>query len=199
MKKSPEIEALIRLLSKLPGLGPRSARRMSLELLKKKDDLMIPLGNSLLETADKLQACKDCGNWDVGELCTICQDPMRQTHRLCVVEEMGDLWAIERTDMFDGKYHILGGHLSPIDGVGPDELNIPKLIERVKRDQVQEIILALNATIEGQTTMHYIKDCLQGLGCKVTQLAHGVPIGGELDYIDEGTLTLALKSRSEVA
>lgn len=199
MKTASEIQHLIHLLSKLPGLGPRSARRMSLELLKKKQELMIPLGQSLLETAEKLTICPECGNWDVISPCSLCSDSERKQTVICVVEDLSDLWAVERTNMFHGVYHILGGKLSPIDGVGPDELRIPKLLERIEKNQIIEVILALNATLEGQTTMHYIKESLQGYGCKVTQLAHGVPVGGELDYIDDGTLSLALKSRSEVA
>jgi recombination protein RecR len=187
-----EIERLIQLLAKLPGLGPRSARRAALALLKKRDTLLEPLADSLREAADAIVSCEVCGNLDTQSPCAICSDPRRDPHILCVVEDVADLWALERASVFRGRYHVLGGALSALDGVTPERLNVAKLLERVKSG-VDEVILAMNATVEGQTTAHYLMDLLEGM--KVTRLAHGVPVGGELDYLDEGTLSAAFKAR----
>ena len=192
-----EIERLIQLLSKLPGLGPRSARRAALALLKKRDTLLEPLADALREAADAILACEVCGNLDTRTPCAICSDPRRDPHLLCVVEDVADLWALERAGVFRGRYHVLGGALSALDGVTPERLNVAKLLERVSNvgsgQGVDEVILAMNATIEGQTTAHYLMDVLGEV--KVTRLAHGVPVGGELDYLDEGTLSAAFKAR----
>jgi len=187
-----EIERLIQLLAKLPGLGPRSARRAALALLKKRDTLLEPLADSLREAADAILTCEVCGNLDTQSPCAICSDNRRDPHILCVVEDVADLWALERASVFRGRYHVLGGALSALDGVTPERLNVAKLLERVKQD-VDEVILAMNATVEGQTTAHYLMDLLGDM--KVTRLAHGVPVGGELDYLDEGTLSAAFKAR----
>jgi recombination protein RecR len=187
-----EIERLIQLLAKLPGLGPRSARRAALALLKRRDTLLEPLAASLREAADAILACEVCGNLDTQSPCAICSDPRRDPHALCVVEDVADLWALERAGVFRGRYHVLGGALSALDGVTPERLNVARLLERVK-SSVDEVILAMNATVEGQTTAHYLMDLLGGM--KVTRLAHGVPVGGELDYLDEGTLSAAFKAR----
>jgi recombination protein RecR len=186
-----EIERLIQLLSKLPGLGPRSARRAALALLKKRDTLLEPLAASLREAADAILTCAVCGNLDTQSPCAICSDTRRDPHILCVVEDVADLWALERAGVFRGRYHVLGGALSALDGVTPDRLNVTGLLERVKG--IEEVILAMNATVEGQTTAHYLMDLLGDM--KVTRLAHGVPVGGELDYLDEGTLSAAFKAR----
>jgi len=187
-----EIERLIQLLSKLPGLGPRSARRAALALLKKRDTLLEPLSDALREAADAILSCEVCGNLDTQSPCAICSDPRRDPHILCVVEDVADLWALERASVFRGRYHVLGGALSALDGVTPERLNVSKLLERATRG-VDEVILAMNATVEGQTTAHYLMDILGEM--KVTRLAHGVPVGGELDYLDEGTLSAAFKAR----
>ncbi len=192
----PEIERLIQLLAKVPGLGPRSARRAALHLIKKKDQLLIPLAGAIAEAAEKVRICSVCGNADTSDPCTICADQRRDAGLLIVVEEVGDLWALERAGAMNARYHVLGGTLSPLDGVGPDQLSIAPLVARVAGGGVKEVILAVNATVEGQTTAHYITDQLSGLDVKVTRLAHGVPVGGELDYLDEGTLAAALKSRT---
>jgi recombination protein RecR len=189
----PEIERLIQLLSKLPGLGPRSARRAALALLKKRDALLEPLANSLREAADAICVCDVCGNLDTTSPCSLCRDPRRENHVLCIVEDVADLWALERANVFRGRYHVLGGALSALDGVTPERLNLAPLLDRTKG--VEEVILAMNATVEGQTTAHYLMDLLQSSGLKVTRLAHGVPVGGELDYLDEGTLSAAFKAR----
>ena len=189
-----EIERLIALLARLPGLGHRSARKAALALLKKRSELLEPLAAALAEAAARIVTCANCGNIDTVSPCTICSDPRRDTTLIVVVEEIGDLWALERAGVVSGLYHVLGGHLSPLDGVGPDELSIGKLIERVM-PPVTEVLLALNATVEGQSTAHYLTDQLQGHGVTVTRLAQGVPMGGELDYLDEGTLAAAIKSR----
>ena len=186
-----EIERLLQLLSKLPGLGPRSARRAALALLKKRDTLLEPLAASLREAADAILTCAVCGNLDTQSPCAICSDTRRDPHILCVVEDVADLWALERAGVFRGRYHVLGGALSALDGVTPDRLNVTGLLERVKG--IEEVILAMNATVEGQTTAHYLMDLLGDM--KVTRLAHGVPVGGELDYLDEGTLSAAFKAR----
>jgi recombination protein RecR len=190
----PEIERLIALLARLPGLGHRSARKAALTLLKRRTDLLEPLAAALADAASKIVACESCGNLDTLTPCTICRDPQRDGSLIVVVEEIGDLWALERAGVVKGRYHVLGGHLSPLDGVGPGDLNIAKLIERAV-PPVQEVLLALNATVEGQATAHYLTDQLRGRDLKVTRLAQGVPIGGELDYLDEGTLAAAIKSR----
>ena len=192
-----EIERLIQLLAKLPGLGPRSARRAALALLKKRDTLLEPLADALREAADAILTCEVCGNLDTQSPCAICSDTRRDSHVLCVVEDVADLWALERAGVFRGRYHVLGGALSALDGVTPERLNVTKLLERVSNNGsgqgVDEVILAMNATVEGQTTAHYLMDLLGGM--KVTRLAHGVPVGGELDYLDEGTLSAAFKAR----
>ena len=192
-----EIERLIQLLAKLPGLGPRSARRAALALLKKRDTLLEPLAESLREAADAILTCETCGNLDTQSPCAICSDGRRDPHILCVVEDVADLWALERAGVFRGRYHVLGGALSALDGVTPERLNVAQLLERVSNNGsgqgVDEVILAMNATVEGQTTAHYLMDLLGDM--KVTRLAHGVPVGGELDYLDEGTLSAAFKAR----
>ena len=190
-----EIERLIQLLAKLPGLGPRSARRAALALLKKRDTLLEPLAGALQDAAAAIKSCEICGNLDTASPCAICADPRRDPHLLCVVEDVADLWALERAGVFRGRYHVLGGALSALDGVTPERLNIGGLLTRVK-DGVDEVILAMNATVEGQTTAHYVMDRLAGLGVRVTRLAHGVPVGGELDYLDEGTLSAAIRQRT---
>lgn len=192
----PEIERLIQLLAKVPGLGPRSARRAALHLIKKKEQLLAPLADAMGEAVDKVRVCSVCGNVDTVDPCTVCSDPRRDPTTIIVVEDVSDLWALERAAALSAGYHVLGGTLSPLDGVGPDDLNIKGLVSRVAAGGVREVILAVNATVEGQTTAHYITDQLSGLGVKVTRLAHGVPVGGELDYLDEGTLAAALKSRT---
>ena len=190
----PEIERLIQLLSKLPGLGPRSARRAALALLKKREVLLEPLGLAMRDAAAAIKTCEICGNLDTTSPCSLCSDPRRDGHVLCVVEDVADLWALERASVFRGKYHVLGGALSALDGITPEKLNMAPLIARV-RDGVEEVILAMNATVEGQTTAHYLMDALAASTVKVTRLAHGVPVGGELDYLDEGTLSHAFKAR----
>jgi recombination protein RecR len=191
----PEIERLIQLLARLPGLGPRSARRAVLHLLKKKDALLLPLAATLREVGDTVHACSICGNLDSRDPCAICTDPRRDEGLLCVVESVADLWALERAGVFRGRYHVLGGTLSALDGVGPDDLNVDGLIARVQGGKIKEVIVATNATVEGQTTAHYITDRLSGQNVQVSRLAHGVPVGGELDYLDDGTLGAALKAR----
>ena len=190
-----EIDNLISLLARLPGIGPRSARRMALNFLKKPESLMKPLAESLITTANSIVNCKICGNLDTEEICSICDDKRRDVSTIVVVEEIADLWALERASVHNGMYHVLGGTLSAIDGVGPEDLGINSLIERAKESEVTEIILAMNATIDGQTTAYYITDQLNESGVKISRLAHGVPVGGELDYLDDGTLQTALKSR----
>ncbi len=194
----PEIERLIQLLAKLPGLGPRSARRAALHLIKKKDQLLSPLAAAMGEALDKVRLCETCGNVDTFSPCTICSDPRRDRSIIVVVEDVSDLWALERAAVINATYHVLGGVLSPLDGIGPEDLAIASMVERVKGadSAVREIIIAVNATVEGQTTAHYITDQLLGTDIKITRLAHGVPVGGELDYLDEGTLVAAIKSRS---
>ncbi|MBT3071507.1 recombination mediator RecR [Rhodomicrobium sp. Az07] len=190
-----EIEDLIALLAKLPGLGPRSARRAALHLIKKREQLLLPLARALGIAAEKIAICKECGNIDTQQPCAICADAGRDASTICVVEEVGDLWALERAGIVRARYHVLGGTLSPLDGRGPDDLTLAKLMERARAPGVNEIILALNATVEGQSTAHYIAAELDGLPLKVTRLARGVPVGGELDYLDEGTLAAAIKLR----
>lgn len=191
----PEIERLIQLLSKLPGLGPRSARRAALHLMKRRDTLLVPLSESMALAAESIRNCSVCGNLDSRDPCSVCSDQTRDRAVICVVEDAGDLWALERTRAFRGTYHVLGGTLSALQGVGPDDLNIPSLVERARDPAVTEVILALNATVDGQTTAHVVTDRLAGTGVSVSRLAHGVPVGGELDYLDDGTLTAALKAR----
>jgi recombination protein RecR len=192
---SPEIERLIQLLARLPGLGPRSARRAALALVKKKEQLLGPLAAALAEARDTIVTCEICGNLDTVSPCTLCRDETRDRTLICVVEEVGDLWALERAHVLSGLYHVLGGTLSPLDGIGPEELTIAKLIERASAPEVKEVLLALNATVEGQSTAHYLMDQLSGCNVTVSRLAHGVPIGGELDYLDDGTLAAAVKAR----
>jgi recombination protein RecR len=191
----PEIERLIQLLARLPGLGPRSARRAALALVKKKEQLLGPLAAALAEARDTIVQCETCGNIDTVSPCTLCRDESCDRSLICVVEEVGDLWALERAGVLKGLYHVLGGTLSPLDGIGPEDLTIAKLIERAGDSQVKEVLLALNATVEGQSTAHYLMDQLSGCNVTVSRLAHGVPIGGELDYLDEGTLAAAVKAR----
>ena len=190
-----EIEALIDLMARLPGLGPRSARRAVLVLLKRRGALMAPLAQAMAQVAASARDCRVCGNIGTSDLCPICADDRRATGEICVVEDVADLWALERAGVFRGRYHVLGGTLSALDAVGPEELRIPVLIDRVRDEGAREVILALNATVDGQTTAHYIADALVGTGVTVTSLAQGVPIGGELDYLDDGTLGAALHAR----
>ncbi len=194
----PEIERLIQLLARLPGLGPRSARRAALHLIRKREELLSPLADAMNVARDKIVVCSSCGNVDTSDPCTLCRDARRDSTTLVVVETVADLWALERAGATRGKYHVLGGVLSPLDGVGPKDLNLARLTERVREEGVREVILAVNATVDGQTTAHYIVDLLSGLDVKVTRLAHGVPVGGELDYLDEGTLSAALRQRTAV-
>ena len=193
----PEIERLVQLLAKLPGLGPRSARRAALVLLKKREILLEPLGQAMRDAAAAIRTCDHCGNLDTASPCAICRDPRRETHVLCVVEDVADLWALERAAVFRGRYHVLGGALSALDGITPEKLNLAPLSSRVANG-VDEVILAMNATVEGQTTAHYLMDVLGPSNVKVTRLAHGVPMGGELDYLDEGTLSAAFRARRDM-
>ena len=196
MTQAPrDIEALIDLMARLPGLGPRSARRAVLTMLKKREALMAPLAQALASVALSARDCHICGNIGTADLCAICADPTRATGEICVVEDVADLWAMERSRAFKGRYHILGGTLSALDGIGPEDLHIPRLIDRIAADRIFEVILALNATVDGQTTAHYIADALSGTAVKLTSLAQGVPIGGELDYLDDGTIGAALRAR----
>jgi len=192
---SPEIERLIQLLAKLPGLGPRSARRAALQMLQKREAVMRPLADALADAADKITPCSHCGNLDTSDPCAVCRDPRRDESVICVVETVGDLWALERAGAFKGRYHVLGGVLSALDGVGPEDLNVAGLIERAGKGETTEIILALNATVDGQTTAHFLADKLSSAGVEITSLARGVPVGGELDYLDDGTLSAAFRSR----
>ncbi len=193
-----ELDRLIQLLAKLPGLGPRSARRAALFLVKRRESVMEPLAAALAAAAKAIRSCSVCGNLDTLDPCGLCRDPKRENGIICVVEDVADLWAIERANTFKGRYHVLGGTLSALDGVGPSELRIEALVNRVKEASVREVILAMNATVEGQTTAHYIIDRLTETGCHVSRLAHGVPVGGELDYLDEGTLAAAMSARTAV-
>ncbi len=190
-----EIERLISLLAKLPGLGPRSARRAALALVKKREKLLLPLSAALAEAGEKIKPCTTCGNIDTSDPCHICTAPGRDPSIICVVQEVGDLWAMERASAFRGRYHVLGGCLSALDGIRPEDLNIEGLIVRAREPEVTEVILAMNATIDGQTTAHYITDHLRDMGVEITRLAHGVPVGGELDYLDDGTISAAMQSR----
>ena len=195
---SEEIEHLISLLAKLPGLGPRSARRAVLNLIKRKETLMQPLAKAMAATAEQIKTCSVCGNLDTRDPCKLCNDPRRDPSIICVVEDVADLWALERTVAFRGHYHVLGGTLSALDGVSPDDLRIPQLVERANVGGIKEVILATNATVDGQTTAHYIADRLEEKGIAVSGLAHGVPVGGELDYLDDGTISAALKARGPI-
>ena len=192
----PEIERLIQLLARLPGLGPRSARRAALHLMRKREELLSPLADALQVARDKIVTCASCGSVDTVEPCSICRDERRDASTLVVVETVADLWALERAGVVRGRYHVLGGTLSPLDGVGPADLNLSGLAGRVSTEGVREVILAVNATVDGQTTAHYVTDLLSHLEVTVTKLAHGVPVGGELDYLDEGTLAAAIRSRT---
>src|SRR5208282_1442178 len=192
----PEIERLIQLLARLPGLGPRSARRAVLHLIRKREPLLGPLAEAMRVAYDRIVVCSACGNVDTRDPCTICADERRDGAILVVVESVGDLWALERAGATRGRYHVLGGALSPLDGVGPDDLNLSSLVARVAAGGVREVVLAVNATVDGQTTAHYVTDLLAPHGVKVTRLAHGVPVGGELDYLDDGTLSAAMRQRT---
>ena len=192
----PEIERLIQILARLPGLGPRSARRAALQLIKKREALLEPLARAAADAAAAVKVCSTCGNVDTADPCAICADPSRDAGTIVVVEDVGDLWALERAGATRARYHVLGGTLSPLDGIGPDDLSIAALVARVRTGGVSEVVLAVNATMEGQTTAHYLTDQLAGSGVRVTRLAHGVPVGGELDYLDDGTLAAAMKSRT---
>ena len=192
----PEIERLIQLLARLPGLGPRSARRAALFLIKKRELLMTPLAAALQTALEKIEVCRVCGNIDSQNPCTVCTDVKRDRGVIVVVADMADLWALERAGAINARYHVLGGTLSPLDGVGPQDLTIDSLVNRVHAERPHELILALNATVDGQTTAHYVTDLIQDTGIKVTRLAHGVPVGGELDYLDEGTLAAAIRQRT---
>ncbi|MBI3452592.1 MAG: recombination protein RecR [Rhodospirillales bacterium] len=194
----PEIDRLIHFLAKLPGLGPRSARRAALHLLKRREGLLTPLAEALTAAGAAIGTCAVCGNLDTTDPCAICADPKRDPATICVVEEVADLWAVERSGAFKGHYHVLGGVLSALDGVGPEDLNIARLVRRAGAPEMKEVILATNATVEGQTTGHYISDRLADTKVQVTRLAHGVPVGGELDYLDDGTLTAALRARRSI-
>jgi recombination protein RecR len=192
----PEIERLIQLLARLPGLGPRSARRAALHLVKHREELMEPFAAAIADAHAKIEICSVCGNVDTRDPCTVCADATRDPSILVVVENVADLWALERAGAVAGKYHVLGGTLSPLDGIGPDQLNLGALVDRVRDSAIKELVLALNATVDGQTTAHYITDLLRDGGVKITRLAYGVPVGGELDYLDEGTLSAAIRSRT---
>jgi recombination protein RecR len=193
----PEIERLIQLLARLPGLGPRSARRAALHLIRKREELLAPLAEAMQAARDRIVTCSACGNVDSCDPCMICRDRRRDPGVLVVVETVADLWALERAAALSARYHVLGGTLSPLDGVGPKDLNLGRLAERVRSDGVREVILAVNATVDGQTTAHYITTLLADCGVRTTRLAHGVPVGGELDYLDEGTLAAAMRARTE--
>ncbi len=193
----PEIQRLIQLLARLPGLGPRSARRAALHLIRKRDELLGPLADALQVARERIITCTACGNVDTRDPCSVCCDARRDAGVLVVVETVADLWALERAAAIRARYHVLGGTLSPLDGVGPKDLNLSTLVERVERDGVREVILAVNATVDGQTTAHYVTDLLAGQKVRVTRLAHGVPVGGELDYLDDGTLAAAMRQRTD--
>jgi recombination protein RecR len=196
---SPEIEALVQALSRLPGLGPRSARRAVLHLLRKREVAMAPLLRALEAVNERLSTCSICGNVDTTDPCAICTDQRRDPRMLCVVEEVADLWALDRSRLFPGRYHVLGGRLSALEGIRPEDLSIDKLVTRIAAGGIDEVVLAMNATMEGQTTAHYIADRIADYPVRLTQLAHGLPVGGELDYLDEGTLAQALRARRPIA
>lgn len=191
----PEILKMIELIAKLPGLGPRSARRAALHLLKRKDQLLLPLADALAEAGRRIERCNRCGNYDTLQPCAVCQSPNRDESVICVVEDVPDLWALERASAFRGRYHVLGGVLSPLDGIEPEDLTIGMLVDRIREGGVKEVIFALSATLDGQITVDYVKDQLDGLDIQTTRLAQGVPHGGELDHLDEGTLAAAMRSR----
>lgn len=197
MSNTSPIDHLIDLMARLPGLGPRSARRAVLHLIRKRALLLIPLADAIREVAETARECLNCGNISTSEICEICSNEKRATGEICVVEDVSDLWAMERANVFKGRYHVLGGTLSALDAIGPEDLRIPRLVDRIEAENISEVILALNATIDGQTTAHYIADQLQGR-VRLTSLAQGVPIGGELDYLDDGTITAALQARKEI-
>lgn len=197
MKPASELEDLIDMMARLPGLGPRSARRAVLHMIKKRGLLLVPLAKAMTRVAETARECLNCGNIGTSDLCEICESEKRANGELCIVEDVADLWAMERAGVFKGRYHVLGGTLSALDAVGPDELRIPKLLDRVSTEEISEVILALNATVDGQTTAHYIADQLEGR-VSVTSLAQGVPIGGELDYLDDGTISAALRARKSI-
>jgi recombination protein RecR len=192
----PEIERLIQLLARLPGLGPRSARRVALHLIRKREELLAPLADALATARDRIIVCSECGNVDTCDPCTVCRDPRREPGVLVVVETVADLWALERAGAIRARYHVLGGTLSPLDGIGPKDINLETLAQHVLQREIHEVILAVNATVDGQTTAHYVTDLLAPLDVKVTRLAHGVPVGGELDYLDDGTLSAAIRQRT---
>ena len=196
---SPEIEALTQALSRLPGLGPRSARRAVLHLLKKRETALDPLLSALTAVSRRLSTCGICGNVDTSDPCVICADPRRDARALCVVEEVADLWALDRSRLFPGKFHVLGGRLSALEGIRPEDLRVDGLVRRVAAGGIDEVVLAMNATLDGQTTAHYLAERLEAYPVRITQLAHGLPVGGELDYLDEGTLAQALRARRPVA
>jgi recombination protein RecR len=196
---SQEIEILSQALARLPGLGPRSARRAVLHLMKKRQTALEPLLAALQTVAERLSTCSVCGNVDTSDPCSICSDVRRDDKMLCVVEEVADLWALDRSRLFPGRYHVLGGRLSALDGVGPEDLTIDRLVSRVSKGGIDEVVLAMNATLEGQTTAHYVAERLEGFPIRISQLAHGLPVGGELDYLDEGTLAQALRARRPIA
>ena len=192
------LEKLIKKVSKLPGLGPRSSRRVILHLLKDKEKLLLPLIEDLNTVANNIRSCKECGNLDENEICQICKDTSRNQNLLCVVETVADLWALERSNVYNGKYHILGGVLSAIDGVNPEQLNIASLEKRLENKSITEIIIAISATLDGQTTAHYLAEILSKFNINITRLAHGLPVGGELDFLDDGTIAQALKARNKL-
>lgn len=198
MHDAGSLDLLIKQLSSLPGLGSRSARRIALHLLTHKEKLMLPLAKNLSHTADIMQICDSCGNLDEGPICRICRDPKRDRQTVCVVASVADLWAVERTHSYKGIYHVLGGVLSALDGVGPDDLTIQSLLTNIHDNNIQEVILALSATVDGQSTAHYIVDQIQNPNIKITRLAHGMPVGGELDYMDDGTISTALRARANL-
>jgi recombination protein RecR len=191
----PEILKMIELIGRLPGLGPRSARRAALHLLKRKDQLLLPLAEALAEAGNRIERCNTCGNFDTLQPCAVCQSPGRDDSVICVVEDVPDLWALERASAFRGRYHVLGGVLSPLDGIEPEDLTIGMLVDRLKSGEVKEVIFALSATLDGQITVDYVRDQLEGIDVQTTRLAQGVPHGGELDHLDEGTLAAAMRSR----
>jgi len=195
---APEIDRLIQVLARLPGLGPRSARRAALTLIKRKESALLPLIEALKDAAEHVRSCGQCGNLDAADPCSICRDPRRDPAILCVVADVADLWALERTAAFKGRYHVLGGVLSALDGVGPEQLNLKPLFRRIEAGEVKEVVLALGATVDGQTTAHFLSDRLQPFNLAISRLAHGVPVGGELDYLDDGTLIQALQARQAI-
>ena len=194
MKPVREIDALIDLMARLPGLGPRSARRAVLQMVRKRELLLVPLANVMQRVADSVRECRNCGNICTTDICDICASDSRANGQICVVQDVSDLWAMERANVFKGRYHVTGGTLSVLENMGPDELRIPKLVERIETEKVEEVILALSATVDGQTTAHYIADSIEDR-VKLTSLAKGVPVGGELDYLDDGTITAAMNAR----